>query len=108
MFYKQSLAVRWELGYRFEIAQSLEDFACLAARQGEFYRAARLLGAAEALCEQLRMAAPVAIAEEYHHTTAAARSAVGDEAFAEAFAAGRTLDMEQAIAYALEVTEELT
>jgi non-specific serine/threonine protein kinase len=103
MFYEQSLAVRRELGYRFEIAQSLEDFACLAVRQGEFYRATRLLGAAEALCEQIRMVAPVGIAEEYHHTVAAARSAAGDEAFA----AGRTFHMERAIEYALEATEEL-
>ena len=55
MFFEQSLAVRRELGYRFEIAQSLEDFACLAARQEEYYRAARLLGAADALCEQRRL-----------------------------------------------------
>jgi tetratricopeptide (TPR) repeat protein len=106
-FYEQSLTVRRELGYRLEIAQSLEDFACLAVRQREFYRAARLLGAAEALCEELKMVAPVGIAEEYRHTVAAARSSVGAEAFAKAFTAGRTLPMEQAIEYALEPTEEL-
>jgi hypothetical protein len=40
--------------------------------------------------------------EEYEHELSAIRAALGEEAFAAAWEAGRALSWEQAIAYALE------
>src|SRR5262249_1781686 len=63
--YRESLALRQQAQDTLAIAQSLEDFACLAARQQQWQRTARLLGAAEAVCAGVPATAPVANAEEY-------------------------------------------
>jgi predicted ATPase/DNA-binding SARP family transcriptional activator len=98
--YRESLALRHARGDWFAIAQSLEDFACLAALQADHERAARLLGAAEVVCERLGRSLPVAVPEEYERAVAHARAALGGTAFAEAWAAGRRLSLDEAIAYA--------
>jgi hypothetical protein len=48
------------------------------------------------------MALPVASAEEFERTVSDARGALGEEAFAAAWAEGRAMSLEQAIAFALE------
>ena len=102
VLYQESLALRREVRNTHAIAQSLEDFAVLAGRQQQWERAARLLGAAEAVCADLGTALPVAIAAEYWRTVSDARGALGEEAFAAAWAEGGAMTLEQAIAYALE------
>jgi non-specific serine/threonine protein kinase len=104
VLYQESLALRQEGRNTHAIAQSLEDFAGLAGRQQQWERAARLLGAAEAVCADLGTALPVAMAAEYWRTVRGARSALGEEAFAAAWAAGRALSLEDAIQFALEDT----
>jgi hypothetical protein len=100
--YEESLLLRRERGDLLTIACSLEDFAGLAGRQGQFERAVRLLGAAEAVAATLRRTLPVAVAAEYARTAAAARAALSEEAFAAAWAEGRVMTLEEAVAYALE------
>jgi hypothetical protein len=100
-YYRESLALRRERGDRFAIAQSLEDFAGLAGRQDLHERAAWLLGAADALCQELGKRLPVAVAEEYERTTQRARTVLEDAAFAAAWEVGRAALLEQAIEYAL-------
>jgi predicted ATPase/DNA-binding SARP family transcriptional activator len=101
-FYRESLLLRRELGFLFALAQSLEDFAVLAGRQGEAERAIRLLGAAEAFCETLNARPPVAVAAEYERTVAEGRAVLGDAAFAAIWAEGRTMSLDEATEYALE------
>jgi non-specific serine/threonine protein kinase len=96
------LILRREAGYLLELAQALEDFAVLAGRQREVGRAIRLLGAAEAFCETLGASPPVAVPVEYHRTVAEGRANLGEEAFAAAWAAGRALSVDEAVAYALQ------
>ena len=48
-FMAESLALRREMGERLGIAECLEELAAVAAGSGEPARAARLLGAAEAI-----------------------------------------------------------
>ena len=48
---------------------------------------------------------PVAVDQEYHATVAGARGALGEATFAGAWADGRTLSLEQTIAFALETSE---
>jgi Asp-tRNA(Asn)/Glu-tRNA(Gln) amidotransferase A subunit family amidase len=104
VLYQESLALRREVRNTYAIAQSLEDFGVLAGRQQQWERAARLLGAAEAVCADLGTALPVAMAEEYWRTVSGARCALGEEAFAAAWAAGRAMTLEQAITFAREET----
>jgi predicted ATPase len=100
--YQESLALRQEVRSTHAIAQSLEDFAGLAGRQQQWERAARLLGAAAAVFVDLGTAPPVAVAAEYRRTDRGARSALGEEAFAAAWAEGRAMTLDEAIAFALE------
>jgi non-specific serine/threonine protein kinase len=99
-YYQESLKLRRETGDRLSLAQSLEDFAGLAGRQGQPERALRLLGAAEALGETLGRTLPIAVAAEYERTVAAAHAALREEAFAAAWEEGRAMTLEQAVAYA--------
>jgi tetratricopeptide (TPR) repeat protein len=100
--YRRSMALRQEGGETLALAQSLEDFAGLAARQQQWERAARLLGATEGACIELEWTLPVGIPEEYKRAVEAARAALGEEAFAAAWAEGRAMTLDQAISYALE------
>jgi hypothetical protein len=64
-------------------------------------RAARLLGAAEALHEAIGLPQSPDWYAEVERPVAAARAALGEEAFAAAWTAGRALTMEQAVAEAM-------
>jgi predicted ATPase/DNA-binding SARP family transcriptional activator len=101
-FYEESLALRRKSGYLLALAQSLEDLAVLAGREQQAERAIRLLGAGEAFCETLGAQPPVAVLAEYERTISEGRAALGEAAFAAAWAAGRTMSLEQAVAFALE------
>jgi predicted ATPase/DNA-binding SARP family transcriptional activator len=101
-YYRESLAMRLESDDRLLIAMSLEDIATVAARQGKHERVAQLLGAAEALCEPLGKALPVAGPEEYQHAVRLAHAALGEEDFAAAWAQGRARALQQSITDALE------
>jgi predicted ATPase/DNA-binding SARP family transcriptional activator len=100
-FYEESLVLRRDLGHQFALAQSLEDFAVLAGRERQAERAIRLLGAVEAFCETIGAQAPVADRTDYERTEAAGRAALGEPAFAAAWAEGRALSLDRAIEYAL-------
>jgi len=102
--YQESLLLRRKLGHQLALAQSLEDLAALARRERQWERAGRLLGAAEAFCEALGARPPVAVVLEYDRTVAEARAALGEAAFAAAWAEGRTMSLEEAMAYALSST----
>jgi hypothetical protein len=89
-------------GPLFKIGQSLEDYAGLAARQQQWERAARLLGAAEGVCAKIGAAPPLAEREEYERAVRGAHAALGEAAFAAAWAEGRAMSLEQAMGAALE------
>jgi predicted ATPase len=104
-FYHESLLLRQDRGEMLNIARSLEDFAGLAGRQRQYERAVRLLGAAEASCQALGRTPPAGDAPEYERMVAAARAALGEEVFAAAWEAGRSMTLEQVVAYALKQDE---
>jgi non-specific serine/threonine protein kinase len=99
--YHESLLLRRKLGHQLALAQSLEDLAALAGRERQWERAVRLLGAAEAFCETLGVRPPVAVIPEYERTVAEGGAALGEAAFAAAWAEGRALSLDQAIEYEL-------
>ena len=100
--YERSLDITRELGDRQGIAYCLESFASLSVGDDNRVLAVRLWGAAERLREEI--GSPLAPAEQEEHERAvpAARQALGEEAFDAAWAEGRAMTMEQAIACALD------
>jgi hypothetical protein len=83
------------------IAQALENLALTIAATGEGARAAYLLGAAAALRETVGAPPHPRGQAGMERTTASAQAALGEEAWAAAFAAGRALTLEEAVAEAL-------
>jgi non-specific serine/threonine protein kinase len=100
-FYSESLELRRKAGQWVALAQSFEDLAALARRGQQHERAIRLLGAGEAFCETLGARPPVAIDVEYERTVAEGRAALGEAAFAAAWAEGRAMSLDEAVEYAL-------
>ncbi len=105
----ESLTILGEMGERWQIAQTLEVFACLEAAQGKrsevrrstLLRSARIFGAAEKLRETL--AAPVfPFQRRFNERGLAALHVQLDKAsLAAAWAEGRAMTLEQAVEYAL-------
>jgi predicted ATPase/DNA-binding SARP family transcriptional activator/uncharacterized protein HemY len=100
--YRESLALGQSRDDRGAIARALEEFAGLAGRQRRWERAVRLLAAAEGVAQTLGRSLPVAVPEEYQRTLDGARAALGEAAFAAAWAAGQAMSLAAAIRYALE------
>ena len=77
----------------------LEGLGRVAAEQGELAWAARLWGAARALREAIGTSLPTAYRAEYEQAVIAARTQLGEQAFASAMAEGSTLTGEQAVVF---------
>ena len=100
--YQETLQ-RWQkLGHRAAIAHQLECFAFIAKAQEEVERAGHLFGAAEILRESINIPMTPAERLEYDREVHDLRANMDEVAFRKAWAEGRTLTMEQAIAVALE------
>ena len=99
--YEESLMIfiKWDArggGAKREIASCLEGLASVAAVQGEPEWAAQLWGTAEALREDTTSVERVPY--EYEQMVAAARIQLGEKDFASAWAEGRAMTPEQALA----------
>jgi predicted ATPase/DNA-binding winged helix-turn-helix (wHTH) protein len=99
---EESVALWRELGDRRGAARCLDAFAEIWGVQGESERAARLLGVAEALREAVHSSIPLPERARHDRCVAAMRAALGEEALACAWAEGRAMTLEQAVACALE------
>jgi DNA-binding CsgD family transcriptional regulator len=84
-------------GFKNDIPESLEALAGVAGRQGRHERKTRLLGAADALREQIAVRRPAADPSDHDPTTSIAPAGLKEAAWAE----GRTMTSEEAIDYAL-------
>src|SRR3712207_7167529 len=89
-------------GFRWGIGLCLAGLAGVAGRQGHADRAARLFGAAEALHEAIHDPPPPAHRREIEQNVALARAHLGEARWKTGWAEGRTMSLEQAIAYALD------
>jgi tetratricopeptide (TPR) repeat protein len=100
--HKQSLGVSQDLGDKLIASESLEGLACTAEAQGEAERSAILFGAAERLREaEGYQQAPRdhSLREPY---LADARSLIDAAAWSAAWKKGRSMELEDAVVYALE------
>src|SRR5207237_4553002 len=97
--YEESLAMAARGGdSKGLIPSCLEALVDVAAAQGEFTWAARLLGTAEALREALGTPLPPVDRATYERSVAATRAQLGEQSFAAAWAEGRLMTPEQALA----------
>jgi predicted ATPase/class 3 adenylate cyclase/DNA-binding CsgD family transcriptional regulator len=83
---------------KWRITPCLEGLAGVLASQGELVWAARLWGAAEALRDAMGTPIPPVYRAEYERSVAAARDQLGEQVFTTAWAEGRNMTPEQALA----------
>jgi predicted ATPase/class 3 adenylate cyclase len=98
---RQGLALSRELVDPRRIANTLEYLVNVVAAAGQGEQAARLLGTATAVREAIGVPRPSVERTWTEQEVATARQVLGEEAWAAAFAAGRALSLEEAIAEAL-------
>lgn len=100
--YLESLASQRELGTKLNLVELLEEFAALAAAQQQAERAVRLWGATEALREEISSPLAPSDRSRQGRRVEQVRAQMGENSFAEAWAAGRAMSLEQTIAYVQE------
>lgn len=103
--FMESLILCRDVGDRWVSQGCLEGLASVASAQGHYRGAARLVGAAERLNESLGYRRHPRYQASYDQHMAPTRAALGDDAFAAAWAEGQSMTLEEAIEYALASTE---
>ena len=98
---RQFLTLWWELGSKYPIPAGLSGLAGPAVTRGDPERAARLLGASEALLETMGVGLQPADQAEADRYVAAVRERLDEGTFEAAWAEGRAMSLEEAVAYAL-------
>ena len=101
VLYKESLALYRDMGNRADVGECLEGLASVAEADGQPGHAAHLLGAIAALRATMHIPLPDADRTAHERLVESAREALGDDAFAQAWAEGQALPVEEAIAEAL-------
>jgi DNA-binding CsgD family transcriptional regulator len=86
----------------FGMAMALEALAAASGELGDAQRGVRLLGAADRLREHSGCPVPLQLRSRYDLTTMMLRTRLCADTFAESWAAGRQMTLDEAIAYALE------
>lgn len=104
--YADALSLAQALGERSWMVGCIEGIAAVVARRGHVDRAVRLLGAAAPLRGTVATVSTPAERRGLEETLAIARRTLTNSAYAEAWAAGQALSLEQAMAEALESTAE--
>ncbi|MCW5854165.1 MAG: hypothetical protein KIT87_29120, partial [Anaerolineae bacterium] len=100
--FQESMTIRVQSGQKSALPAGLEGYAILAAAMGQSARAARLIGAAQALREAVHVPLPSYEADVIERWLAPARARLSAPVFETALAEGRAMPLEQAVAYALE------
>lgn len=100
MQYKKTIAGWYDQGHRPAVAHQLECFAYLAMEEMEWSRAARLLGAAEALRQAAISKRMELEQEEYDRAVVQLREQLGEQAWMDEIAMGRLMTVERAVHFA--------
>jgi predicted ATPase/DNA-binding CsgD family transcriptional regulator len=96
--YEESLTLIGEIGSQLLTPFALEGLASVVALQGEAGWAARLWGAAEAMRQAMGTPLPPLYRADYEQAVASARTHLGEQAFAVAWAQGRAMTWEEVLA----------
>jgi non-specific serine/threonine protein kinase len=100
-YFTESLTMRWAMRTQEEVAHGIANFATLAAARGQHARAARLFGAAEMEREAINLKLQEPERSRYARAIEDTRRHLPRDVFAAAWADGRRLPPEQAVAEAL-------
>ncbi len=98
--YREAIGLLRELGDKWLLAVCLIGTAAAATSSNQPQSAVRLLGASRTLFEAVRVPTYPRYLARYERAVAAAKSALGETAFANAWEAGRALALEQAVSEA--------
>ena len=99
--YRETIQEWQEIGHRGAVAHQLECFAFIARAKEEGERAAKLMSAAEALREASSSPRTPQERIEYDTELDSLRAGMDEKAFTSLWAEGHSMNMEQAIEYAL-------
>ena len=100
--YRESLEMRQRLGQLPGVAWSMEGLGQVALLRGDAYRATRLWAAASRLRRESHDQLTDVDAKQFDEWQEKMRTALGEENYRQAWAAGESLSLEEAVAYALE------
>src|SRR6202022_4211567 len=99
---RESLRLNWRLRNRRVVALCLEQLACLGGSGDGPGDQARLFGAAETLFEQLPdYTLPPQMVQAHERGALGAKNVLGEPAFSDAWVAGRTMTIDQAVSLGL-------
>ena len=101
LYYRESLILAQQTAEKRLIAYGLEGFAKVALRQGTMETAARLLGAADALRQEIGAPLDPAEQAELDQDLMVVRNSLEEKVFAVAWSNGSDMTLEQALTYAL-------
>ncbi|MBB6474893.1 LuxR family transcriptional regulator [Sphaerisporangium rubeum] len=102
-FFRASLRAKHLLGDSLGMTTAVSALAAAAARSRDMERAARLLGVSELIELSFGLRVSISPPDDVREATEdLARSALGADDFTAAFQRGRAMDVEAAVAYALE------
>ncbi len=102
MQYKRSLALYREMDNRVDVGECLEGLGNVAGAQGRPRRAAQLFGVSAALRAATGTSVPPVDRAAIDAAIGRARAAMGDEAFAQAWAEGEAMPLERVITQILD------
>ena len=105
--YREALTLAQQVSAPLVEAFALSSLAGMAARQGQPARAARMWGAASALRDAIGTRLPLEEEERFAGPVSAVRELLGEDAFAAAWEEGRAQPLDQVVAEALTVGNEL-
>ena len=100
--YRATILVWQRIGHRAAVANQLESLAFIASAYNRVERAARLLGAAEALREKINIQMSQFERSEYDKEVAGLRNCLGEPAFSNRWSEGCLMTMEQAVEFAVD------
>jgi non-specific serine/threonine protein kinase len=103
---REALVVNREMGNKVRMVGCVVALAGMAATRGQARRAAQLFGAMESVLEALNAVYERCDRIDYDRNVAAARALLDGTAFAEAWAKGRAMSLEEAIELALQPLPE--
>jgi non-specific serine/threonine protein kinase len=98
---RQSLTVCSELGDTAGIAERLVGLGCVENHECNDNRAIRLMASGHAVAKRIDHSFDPSILELFENSVSEMRARVDDETFAREWSAGETMDLDQAIEYAL-------
>lgn len=101
----EALRIQAELGTPMGLSASLFLLAVLAMHDGQHRRAAGLLGAAARIRQDLGGGMPSVVTDQHADPEAGARQALGDDQYEQARAEGYAMTLDEAVAFALQVSE---